>query len=302
MIQKYGILWGIFFSIIALQRLEAQHFTGTWDYKGHTFLYQLQPAEKGDRLVIRTTQTHPNQAPTSHIVYSTSVFTKLDGGNLRAVKILGAIQEGYIWSAMLDEYLRADFQANKVNYIIKGEMMTKPENQAKVPETILFQTYSGQTSTQNLIESVIRRFIAQYYPSFAVIGNPPQPKTKLTGELKVQNQHYTYEIKTDTYGKNKGVLKIRRKGKGLAFESMINLADKNAIKIHLAKPQGWAWAIYESDYERIFFGTQEATFERTGRALTIGKPTQSTLKTSRGDNLSRAVQHFIERYGEIFNP
>ncbi len=277
-----------------------QDFTGTWNYKGHLFYYSLKKAPQGQRLVIKTTQNQKGQDPTSHTVYNTSIFVKKQNKQLQAVKILGSIRDTYMWSAMVDEYLRANFSDGKVNYTVKGEMMTNPENRSEIPENLQFNSYNESTSVQENIKSVIHRFIAEYHSTFAVIGKPVQPKKKLTGEILVNSQKYSFEIKEDTYGKGKGTLKIRQKGKGLLFESMINLADKEAIKIHIAKQQGWAWAIYESDYEMIYFKDEGTSFKRTGRAVSVGKPNNSTLTTSEGDNVSRAIQHFIERYHQIF--
>jgi len=295
---RFGSLFliGLFWSLGTY----GQDFTGTWNYKGHLFYYSLKKVAQGQRLVIKTTQKQKGQSPTSHTVYNTSIFVKKQNNQLQIVKILGSVRDSYMWSAMVDEYLRADFSNGKVNYTVKGEMMTNPKNRSKVPENLQFNSYSKNVSIQENIKSVIHRFIAEYHSTFAVIGKPVPAKEKLTGEILANSQKYSFEIKENTYGKGKGTLKIRQKGRGLLFESMINLMDKNTIKIHIAKRQGWAWAIYESDYEMIYFKEEGATFERTGRAVSVGKSDNSTLATSEGDNVSRAVQHFIERYHEIF--
>lgn len=311
------LIWiSLFFCCLALGLRGQKPYSGTFWQGNRFYHYLFEPSPKAPDLWNFTLSSVQHNKATgeteSNKIYGSDAYISGDGRRISHVRIYAATPLDYSWAVSYTNFYDVEFQwsTGKINYAYSGSRMERAFTPFdKSAEISRFNT--AVASPEDLVKIAVRQFVLRYDKLFRYPDAPPVLLQTVAGQVVTDQGVYDYEIRRDFFNPGDDNLSIRKSGKGLVFNTLMQTEatpDELRVKIHYVRQRGLAWSVFVNDYLTARFALKEGriSWEKVGTDMPVN-PEPIALQdsfpigTPADKLLHLAVEHLIRKYSTAFS-
>ncbi|MCU0451545.1 MAG: hypothetical protein MUC97_17155 [Bernardetiaceae bacterium] len=262
------------------QTLLLRPYSATFEWNQRFYYYQLSPDATEPDLWSLVVSTVSNPRDTDELeankVFSTDVLLQVAGERITHLRIYGATPLDYAWAVSRSEYFETAFQwtGGQVRYTWQGRKLGSPKFRRELPPQQQVNRFNpGRLTIAEGVELAVRQFVKHYEGSlFRFPDQPGEPSGQLiNGQLELNGQQYTYELRRNFFNPGDDNLSIRKAGQGLVYNTLVKIQEDDSLRtltldIHHVQLSHLSWAVFARDYLRGQFnlGAGQVAWQKVG--------------------------------------
>lgn len=297
--------------------LQAQkRYSRTFSQDGKFYHYIFEPSPKAPELWNFTLSTVQHSKATgeveSHKIYNSDAYISGDSRRISHVRIYAATPLDYSWAVSYTHFYEAEFQwsTGKIEYAYSGSRMERAFTPfEKSAEISRFNV--ATTTPDDAVRIAVQQFVLRYAKLFRYPDIPEKLPRTISGRVVFNNEVYDYEIRRDFFNPGDDNLSIRKQGKGLVFNTLMQTeltSEQLQVKIHYVQQRGLAWSVFANDYLTAHFALKQGliSWEKIGSDMPVNaappQPQMSFDTNMPAEKLLHiAVEHLIQQHSAAFS-